>query len=80
MRFAPGFPIRQLVVSGSGCTISIDAHGSDGYKVVTTLNETLLTKFGKSEIEALERIAAELDRTAASVRELIAAIKKAACA
>ena len=78
IRFAPGFPIHKLVVGGSGCTISIENSGGDQHKVTVAPLDTILVKYGKTEIEALEAAAAELDRAAQSVRNLADAIKKGA--
>ena len=77
MRFAPGFPIKALSVGGHGCTIDIDPNPSgEGQRVTITPHETSLTKYARTEGEALDDVAAELDRMAASVRALKGHIEK----
>lgn len=78
MRIGPGFPIGNLTVGASGRTVTIEKASSsrDQLKVTVTPNETTLTKYGKTGLEALENAAVELERMAASVRELMTVLEK----
>jgi hypothetical protein len=78
LRIGPGFPIGNLTVGASGCTVTIEnaSKSRDTHKVTVTPGETTLTKFGKTASEALGNAAAELEQMAASVRQLVTVLEK----